>query len=297
MIIKPIPILDSTIWGNNTLNQLIYQCDENKGTHWLISFHEYGTNRVVGSEQTLADLLRQMGRNLVGDDCLLRLAYLDAKNRLSIQCHPSDAYAKQSGLNDLGKYEAWLILKAKPGAQLALGVMVDSPVLLNKHIENATLESVIRMVEVQANDFVYIPAGCLHALGDGIVALEVSTNSNTTYRAYDYNRIDEQGRGRKLHRQQVTECVCLDYFPQLKQAVFTENVSVLFDGEYFQILTVGVKTTLSFNTRGHAWYGVCLDSVSVNGVLMKAYEPFLVAAQCGLVEFKGEARIVLSRGK
>ena len=84
MIIKPIPILDSTIWGHNVLNQLIYHSDENKGTHWLISFHDYGKNQVLGSHQTLGDLLHQMGKNLVGEDCLLRLAYLDAKQKLSI---------------------------------------------------------------------------------------------------------------------------------------------------------------------------------------------------------------------
>ena len=118
---------------------------------------------------------------------MVRLAFLDAKDDLSIQVHPFDEYAHKHE-NDEGKTESWYILKAEEGATLVAGTTIADADVLKKAVEDNTVEKYVRKIPVQEGDFVCIDAGMLHALGKGIVALEIGQNSNVTYRFYDYDR-------------------------------------------------------------------------------------------------------------
>ncbi|MBP3853634.1 MAG: class I mannose-6-phosphate isomerase [Erysipelotrichaceae bacterium] len=196
-------IQDKTIWGNNILSQK-RGSDENIGTWWEVSAHPYCTNSVANMDEhpTLQALIDQDPEGILGPGYtlheMLRLAYLDAKEDLSIQVHPGDEYAWAHS-DDNGKTESWYIIDCKPGATLIAGTTTDDPEVIRAGLEDHTIMNVLKKWEMHPGDFIVIPYGTLHSLGKDILALEVGTNSNTTYRFYDYDRTDARGNKRPLH--------------------------------------------------------------------------------------------------
>lgn len=124
---------------------------------------------------------------------------IDARERLSVQVHPDDAYAGQHENGSLGKSEMWYVLDAEPGARLIYGFTQDMKEADVRHaLEQGTIEKYLRKVPVKKNDVFFIEAGTVHAIGAGIVLAEIQENSNLTYRLYDYERKDKNGLQRPL---------------------------------------------------------------------------------------------------
>ncbi len=202
--IKLKPIYDKTIWANNKLTKIRnIDCDE-YGTCWEMSAHPYCQNIILNGVykgQNLLSVIKENKEAMLGKytlDDMLRVAYLDAKEDLSIQVHPYNEYALAND-NDLGKTESWYVLDALEGATLVAGTLTTDKEEIRKSIADGTLEKHLRKVPIEKGDFIYIDAGMLHALGAGIFAIEIGTNSNVTYRFYDYHRTDAKGNGRELH--------------------------------------------------------------------------------------------------
>lgn len=159
----------------------------------------------------LDEMIRVYGADLVGDisgafPLLLKL--IDARERLSVQVHPDDAYAAARENGKLGKTEAWVILSAKPGARLIYGLaegvsVADfSRVIRREDMaaeRTSRIEACLNSVPVKPGDVFYIPAGTVHAIGEGILVYEIQQSSDVTYRLWDWGRTDAQGRGRQLH--------------------------------------------------------------------------------------------------
>lgn len=128
-----------------------------------------------------------------GEKLPLLAKYIFTSERLSIQVHPNDAQARERGLAE-GKSECWYILDAEPGATLGLGLTREAD---EEELRAATLDGSIEQLidwrAVRAGDFVFVPAGTIHAIGAGVLLLEFQQNSDVTYRLYDY------GRPRDLH--------------------------------------------------------------------------------------------------
>ncbi|MCS7032922.1 MAG: class I mannose-6-phosphate isomerase [Phycisphaerae bacterium] len=138
----------------------------------------------------------------------LLIKFLDAREDLSVQVHPSLEYAAAHPEAHL-KNEAWHILHAEPGARLLLGLR---PGVTRQRFEHAladgTAESLMNRVPVTPGETYYMPSGTVHALGAGIVAYEVQTPSDTTFRVFDFNRIDPAtGRPRSLHVREALQCI------------------------------------------------------------------------------------------
>ena len=127
------------------------------------------------------------------------MKFIDAKNNLSIQVHPSDEYALAHE-GEYGKTEMWYVLDCEPGAYLYYGFDHEiSREEMVSRIQDNTLTEVLNAVPVHKGDCFFIPSGTLHAICKGIVIAEVQQNSNITYRIYDYGRIGADGRPRELH--------------------------------------------------------------------------------------------------
>ena len=123
----------------------------------------------------------------------LLLKLLFTNERLSIQVHPDDAFARSIGL-DHGKTEAWYILSAAPDAKIAVGLkrQLTTP-QFRASIEDGTISDLIQWRGVRKDDFIFVPAGTIHAIGAGLVIAEIQQRSDTTFRLFDY------GRQRELH--------------------------------------------------------------------------------------------------
>ena len=176
--------------------------------------------------------------------------FIDAKNDLSIQVHPSDAYALEHE-GQYGKTEMWYVLDAEPGAFLYHGFAHEiTREEIARRIQENTLTEVLNAVPVKKGDVFFIPAGTLHSICKGIVIAEVQQNSNVTYRVYDYGRVGADGKPRALHIEQalaVTELCppkALDFGGHLAQCGYftvdaiTGDYEGIADGTSFVSLLI-----------------------------------------------------------
>ncbi len=205
------PACKDYIWGGNRL-RLLYgkQSDADCiAETWELSCHPDGESRVTNGALagcTLSEALGRLGPDALGERAAglsyfpLLIKLIDAKQDLSIQVHPSDAYAAVHEHGGLGKTEMWYVIDAQPDAALICGF--SQPVTreeVSRRIAENTLTDVLRRMPVQAGDVLFIEAGTIHAICGGVLIAEIQQNSNTTYRVYDYGRLGKDGKPRALH--------------------------------------------------------------------------------------------------
>jgi mannose-6-phosphate isomerase len=194
-----LPIFDERPWGVRDLRPVYTKVIKDPiGESWLT----WEDNRVANGPLagcTLGDLAKKYRRDLVGmlaryeDRFPLLVKFLFPGDKLSVQVHPDDEQAKKNG-QPCGKTECWYVLRAEPGAQVALGlkpgVTLDE---FRRAIVETRAEELLNWVDVFAGDMIYVAAGTVHTIGGGMVLVETQQASDTTYRLYDY------GRPRELH--------------------------------------------------------------------------------------------------
>lgn len=207
------------LWGGNRLREEFHKSISMSplAETWECSVHPQGSSVVASGEhkgKLLPVLLEEYPAYLGTHPCHgfpILVKFIDAAGDLSIQVHPMDEYAKtyENGAN--GKTEMWYVLDAKPGAELIFGCNQDmEPAEMRACLENGTIEKYLRKVPVVKDDVFFIPAGTIHAVGDGVLLAEIQQNSDLTYRMYDYERIDKNGRKRELHWDKALEVANLN---------------------------------------------------------------------------------------
>lgn len=134
--------------------------------------------------------------------------FLDASDRLSVQVHPDDAYARRHGCRYSGKSEAWVIVDAAPHSRIYAGLRpgIDRAALVQS-IQAGTVAECLESQTVRPGDCFSIPAGTVHAIGEGIVLAEIQQPSDLTFRLFDWNRTDSSGQPRQLHIAESLECI------------------------------------------------------------------------------------------
>ena len=177
---------------------------------WECSVHPDGPSYVVNQEfenKTLREVLEQhtefLGAKHTNGFPLL-IKFIDAKEDLSVQVHPDDEYAFKYENGERGKTEMWYVLDATKDATLIYGLKRDiSKEKLLKAIADNTLTKYLQYVPVKKGDVFFIEPGTIHAINAGALIVEIQESSNLTYRLYDYNRIDKNGKKRDLHIQKA----------------------------------------------------------------------------------------------
>lgn len=201
------PKMATAIWGGDALVRRYGKTGDASallGESWEC----WDDNAVSGGPyagETLAALRSQLGRALTGPaDPAHRFPVLtkiiDARQALSVQVHPDDAYAQRVEHQPVGKTECWYILAAEPGAELVLGWTHDTDrAEYERRVADGTLGEILRRVPVRAGEAFYLPAGTLHAIGAGVQLFETQQASDLTYRIFDWNRTGADGKPRELH--------------------------------------------------------------------------------------------------
>lgn len=187
------------------------------------SVHPDGPCFVVNGRykgKTLREVLDEhpeyIGRKANGEFPILA-KFIDAKQDLSIQVHPDDEYARENE-KDNGKTEMWYIIDADEGASLIYGFKHNvTKEILERAIERGELDKHLQKVEVHKGDLFYVPAGTVHDIGKGILLAEIQESSNVTYRVYDYDRIDKNGKKRELHFDKAVQVMDMGVAPDIKQ--------------------------------------------------------------------------------
>ena len=198
------------LWGGTRLiaDFGFHSSGDTAAEAWVLSCHKDGTCLVENGDRagdSLSDVLTDWGKPALGAraaefaDFPLLIKLIDARDRLSVQVHPDDAYARRVE-GEYGKTEMWYVVDCEPGAQLIYGFKQGiTKAEFRRRIEDNTLTEVVNFVPVHKGDVFFIPAGTLHAIGAGILIAEVQQNSNTTYRVSDYGRLGADGKPRALH--------------------------------------------------------------------------------------------------
>ncbi|HLL87950.1 MAG TPA: type I phosphomannose isomerase catalytic subunit [Tepidisphaeraceae bacterium] len=215
--------------------------------------------------RTLHDLVVDHGMDLHGDVPLvgehgqfpILIKFLDAREDLSVQVHPPQAYADAHPGAHL-KTEAWYVMQHDPNARILKGL---APGVTREQyksaIEAGTVEKLTKAIRVKAGDCFYLPSGRVHALGAGILVAEVQTPSDTTYRVFDFNRVDPSTRQpRKLHVGQALDCIDFTGQPEEPQprshvaGLFT-TVTKLVSSPFFTVekvrMTEGVEEPVPYD--------------------------------------------------
>ncbi|MCX8130522.1 MAG: mannose-6-phosphate isomerase, class I [Clostridia bacterium] len=213
------PVYKSYIWGGRSLEKYGRELPGGEiAESWDLSCHPDGVSIVSnGSFEGIPfpELLKVYGSKLIGtnfpqtyiDKFPLLVKLIDANEKLSVQVHPDDEYAIVYEDGGLGKNEMWYVLSARPGARIVYGVVPGTTKeQFTAAIRKNNIESCLRYMEVSQGDVINIPAGVVHAIGEGILIAEIQQNSNTTYRVFDYNRELSAGK-RPLHTEQALEVI------------------------------------------------------------------------------------------
>lgn len=231
MIYYPLkfsPIFKQMLWGGTALRTTLgKQTPSDKtGESWELSGVADNVSVIRNGEYAGASLDDIIGKapakilgntaaSLTGSKFPLLIKFIDACDNLSIQVHPNDTQA--APLGSAGKTEMWYILSAQPDATLISGfAQTLAPAQYAEHVKNDTLESVLQKHPVARGDVFFIPAGRVHAIGRGIVLLEIQQSSDITYRIYDYNRRDAQGNPRQLHTEQAMQVIDYQHYNDYK---------------------------------------------------------------------------------
>lgn len=210
-MVQLTPACKSYLWGGTRLRQKYHigSTLTPLAEAWVLSCHPDGPSRLPDGTplpRYLADNPGLVGSCWGGAETFpLLIKLIDAKENLSVQVHPTDAYAVRHG-ERCGKNELWIVLDCEPGAFIYYGFQRSlTKKEFEKHLRQNTLTDVLRQVFVRRGDAFFIPAGTVHAIGRGIVIAEIQQNSNTTYRIYDYGRLGPGGQPRELHWEQAME--------------------------------------------------------------------------------------------
>lgn len=220
--LKLAPIFCERIWGSDRLKRVFDKPlpDNRKiGESWELADLENACSTISGGQMagmTLRDLLERHGEEMgfLSQECRhpfgLLIKFLDANDVLSVQVHPDLAACRQLPGAQL-KTECWYVLDAQPGAVLYLGLKdgVDRSDL-QEAIAAGCVETLLNVVKVKKGDFYFLPAGMVHAIGAGLLIAEIQTPSDTTYRLFDWNRVDAQGNRRQLH---IEESLISTHYP------------------------------------------------------------------------------------
>lgn len=263
---------------------------------WECSTHPDGPSYVSGGSfdgETLADVIRAhpdyLGSRHAGESELpILIKFIDAKKDLSVQVHPTDAYAREHENGQRGKTEMWYVLDAGKDASLIYGLRYSaSQQQMRQMIREGSVTKILQKVPVKKDDLFFIEAGTIHAIGAGTLVAEIQENSNLTYRLYDYDRVGKDGKKRQLHVDKALQVANLQGSAEPRQPLrvlkYRQGVAseLLCRCRYFEVYRMIVNTERRQKVHYRA------DEVS--------FRVLLCVNGCGMIRFEN-TEIIFYKG-
>ena len=289
-ILKFTPIYKERVWGGRSIEKIylrqLPKAELKYGESWEIVDRPNDQSTVVGGEyhgKTLNYLWNNYREDIFGqgmpdtDRFPLMLKILDARQKLSLQVHPPKSICHI--LDSEPKTELWYIAHAEPGSVIYYGLKnCMSKDEFRYSINEGNLHDKIKPFPVKCGDFIFLPSGCLHAIGEGIVIFEIQQNSDTTYRVYDWGRMGIDGKPRTLHKDEAL--MCID-FEDNEPLMGNRNNGQLVRCPYFNVdilsLRSGDKKKLEKGSR-FSIYCLVDGSLGIYDQIIKAGDSFILPA-------------------
>jgi mannose-6-phosphate isomerase len=206
----------------------------------------------------IGEIWYERSDSAIADPSLL-LKLLFTSRPLSIQVHPDDAFSRSAGL-PRGKNEVWYVLSAAPGAKVALGLRRRlTPLQLRAAIDDGSISDLIVWRAVSADDFIFVPAGTIHAIGAGLIIAELQQRSDTTFRLFDY------GSNRELHIENaivVADAGPADFQLRARQVTAERRLLVSSPDFVFERIDLAANSSWSMEAERETWFLVLNGSAT-----------------------------------
>lgn len=302
------PVFKEAIWGGDRLrSEWGYEIPSNHtGECWTVSAHPNGEGSVVGGRFDGMRLSRlwtsqpQLFGNIGGEIFPLLVKILDADADLSVQVHPGDEYARKNEGGVPGKTECWYILDAPEGATLGLGHNARDKAEFEAMVRRGEWSALLREVPVKKGDFIWIYPGTLHAIRGGIEIFETQTNSDITYRVYDYDRLQDNGRPRELHVKKSMDVITAPSKP-LEECVISvadvgkNSMNLLGVCDSFRVWKLDVDGEMEVSQDyPFLIMGVIEGEGFIDGQPIKKGSNFILPHGFGIARLRGTMEIIAS---
>lgn len=308
------PIYKEILWGGRRIAQYFDReiPDGNIAESWELSCRADSMSIVSNGEYRgaeLSTLICKYKEKILGTQIYekyglnfpLLVKIIDANDRLSVQVHPDDEYAKLIGENN-GKNEMWYVLDAKDDAKLIYGLKqnVSREDFVNA-IKKGTIIDTLNEVQVKAGDCLYIPSGTVHAILEDILIAEIQQNSNTTFRIFDWDRTDKHGNKRELHIERALDVINFD---TNKSQISNSNQKVrLIESEYFNVDEININDKHILTVPKEVFMVV----MNISGLgkiywengteIINKGDTLLLPASLGDIEIEGKLKILCTFAK
>lgn len=299
LLMKPFP--KEIIWGGTKLKERYNKKApfDKIAESWETSIRDGALSCIANGEYqglTLREYLRK-----TKDSFSLLIKFIDAEDKLSVQVHPDDSVKNEKG-ESLGKTEMWYIVEADENAELVYGLKNDITVEdFKKAIVNGNTANCLNFVKVKEGETYFIPAGLVHAICKGILIAEIQQNSDTTYRIYDYDRIDKNGKKRDLHVEEALK-VIKNYNPdEIKAVQYSkgESSDKLSNCDKFAVRKLEIENEATIGNSVKSFAITCVDGegqLFCNDIEypIKSGDTYFIPRDTGNIDCKGRFNLIIS---
>lgn len=301
------PLKEKIYGGTRIQKKFGFEKELNKkiGEYWAISAHDNGPSILLNEEfkgMTLKQVYDEH-RDLFANDTSSKFPLLVKINEItspvSVQVHPNDEYAKKYA-NDLGKAEFCLFLDVEEGTKVIRGHSAQSKEEFKAMVDEGDWDSLFLRKDVKSDDYVYTPAGIIHGVEGKMMMAEVQQSSDVTYRIYDYDNVDVDGKPRELHIDKGIECTSIPHtVVEAEAKTFFEGENKIIeyiDNEFFEVTRYFIKDQLTIKNKR---YSLCLV-LSGTGVLLEDNkelypgDSFVVTSKCDEFKIQGKIELLIS---
>ena len=293
--------LREMIWGGKYFKNVLHLTEDDKdyGEYWTISGYSSMPSIVKNGKFqgfTLDKLYKEhheLFASSTTDEFPILVKLIATSADLSVQVHPDDEYAKKEG--ELGKTESWLFLSSDKG-RIVYGHKQNNRLELEKMARNGDF-SFLNYCDIKKGTFVKVPSGTIHALGKGLVLLEVQESSNLTYRLFDYNRKDKNGNLRELHLDKALDVINVPNKCEIDDFNYLDSRDdhILWDNDIFNIKLVNVSKKITFNNQLHKYYlcTVVMGKFNYDDYCLNVGQSFIVTSKCLKEEIRGKGKLLI----
>lgn len=301
------PVFKQMIWGGDRLGKdWPYRIPgDNTGECWAVSAHPNGDCTVkdgIYAGATLSELWEkhpELFGNTGGDRFPLLVKIIDAKEDLSIQVHPDDAYAKVNENGSFGKTECWYVLDCKEDSALVVGHNAKTKEELTSMIREGKWSDLLREVPVKKGDFIQIEPGTVHAIKGGLMILETQQNSDITYRVYDYDRLTD-GKPRQLHLDKSIDVITVPA-KSVEESILQADdlpkntLNKLIACDYYQVWKLDITEPFTMQQdKPYMIMSVIEGDGLLNGQMIRKGDHFIVPCGYGEIRMQGNMQLIVS---